>query len=198
MVLYKYKNWLKRFLDCFMFKFNNESYWKELNSNPNWHGISTTPNDHELIKDKRMKTLKALQEGLCPGSVLEIGAGKKYYTKHMEAWGYETHPTDFAWDVNNYDVTKGPLKEKFDNVVAIGVLHHIMDDVGFSKALGNIKVMAKKRIILGVKIHAKEIKIAKQRPKEAYLKIFGKPIITQDAGYLTVMVFKTEVDRWTG
>jgi len=49
--------------------------------------------------------------------------------------------------------------------------------------------MTKKKIILGVKIDKPEIKVAKQRPIEAYSSILGDPIINEDAKYLNILVF---------
>ena len=74
--------------------------------------------------------------------------------------------------------------------MAIGVLHHIEDDNDFKKALKNIRAMAKKRIILGVKLGDKpNIIFAKQRPLKVYIEFFGQPTLVVDANYLTILVF---------
>lgn len=189
MELYITKRRISKFINTFMFKFNDDMYWKELNNDPTWHGISKIPNDSKILLEKRRITIQTLNNTLVKGTVLEIGAGKKYYTDLMQDWGYDVYATDYAWSKNNYDVTTEPLDRCFDNVVAIGVLHHIQYDRKFTRALKNIKAMAKKRIILGVKINAKPIKIAKQRPMREYNTILGKPTIIQDAQYLTMLVF---------
>jgi SAM-dependent methyltransferase len=167
-------------------------YWRELHSSSLWDGVSTPPASSIIIEEGRKQSLEALKNYLEGKTVLEIGAGKGFYTEHMRKWGYRVLDTDITYEKNKfYDVTTEPMKKQFDNVIAIGVLHHIIDDNDFYKSLKNIFKMAKKRIVLGVKLGDNpEIPIAKQRPVEAYAKIFGKPILIKDAKYLTMLVFE--------
>jgi hypothetical protein len=169
----------------FLFKFNREMYWRELHSYGDlWDGVMTPSPAAVVVQNGRRISLDILKKSLTGKTVLEIGAGKNYYTKRMQK------ATDIAYDDDNrYDVTKEPLKEKFDCLVAMGVLHHIMEDEKFNQALKNIKIMTKKIIILGVKIDSPDIKVAKQRPLKAYTAILGEPILNKDAKYLNVVVF---------
>ena len=138
----------------------------------------------------RLATLDVLKHGLVNGTCLEIGAGKRFYTVFMEDWGYEVFPTDITRSGEGYyDITGGHLPSKFENVISIGVLHHIIENDRFINALENIKKMAIKRIILGVKITSPKINIARRRPQSVYLEMFGDPIIVKNCNYLTMLVF---------
>jgi 2-polyprenyl-3-methyl-5-hydroxy-6-metoxy-1,4-benzoquinol methylase len=166
-------------------------YWRELHSYGDlWDGVMTPSPSAIIVQKGRRISLDILRKSLTGKKVLEIGAGKNFYTKKMQKWGYDVKATDIAYDnTNKYDVTVKPLKEKFDCLVAMGVLHHIFEDEKFDQALKNIKIMTKKRIILGVKIDSADINVAKQRPLKTYTAIFGEPIINEDAKYLNVLVF---------
>ena len=166
-------------------------YWKELHSYGDlWDGVLTPLPALIVVKEGRKISLDVLKKSLTGKTVLEIGAGSNFYTEYMENWNYDVTATALAYeDENRYNVTGEPLKKKFDCLVAMGVLHHIIEDDKFKKALENIKFMTKKKNIIGVKIEKPEIKVAKQRSLEAYSSILGNPIINEDAKYLNVLVF---------
>jgi len=114
-------------------------YWRELHSYGDlWDGVLTPTPTSLIVQEGRKISLEVLEKSLTGNTVLEIGAGKKFYTKYMEEWGYNVIATDIAYDdENRYDITGKPLNKKFDCSVAMGVLHHIIEDVKFNNALKN-------------------------------------------------------------
>ena len=137
--LFKLWNRFYSFAYNFLFKFNRDMYWRELHSYGDlWDGVLTPTPTSLIVQEGRKISLEVLEKSLTGNTVLEIGAGKKFYTKYMEEWGYNVIATDIAYDdENRYDITGKPLNKKFDCSVAMGVLHHIIEDVKFNNALKN-------------------------------------------------------------
>ena len=131
----------------------------------------------------------ALKAALGPGTVLEIGAGAGHFTRLVEEWGYDITATDLVVG-NTLDITQERLGE-FDNVIAMGVLHHILDYDKFHAALRNIKAMAQKRIIVGVKLPSEELKKKTRHSYRYsvldYIAIFGGPVKVTACGYLSLL-----------
>ena len=131
----------------------------------------------------------ALKQALVPGSVLEIGAGAGHFSELMRDWGYEVTATDLVVG-NTLDITKERLGD-FDNVVAMGVIHHILDHDKFLAAIANIKAMAQKRVILAVKLPSVHLK---KRTRHAnrysvldYIDVLGNPVTVTACGYLSLL-----------
>ena len=101
----------------------------------------------------------ALKKSLVEGSVFEIGAGAGYFTKLMESWGYAVTATDLVVG-DTLDISR-ERRGEHDNVVAIGVLHHILDADDHRAALENIKAMARQRIVVGVKLPSLQVEATK-------------------------------------
>jgi len=131
----------------------------------------------------------SLKAALGPGTVLEIGAGAGHFTRLVEEWGYDITATDLVVG-NTLDITSERLGE-FDNVIAIGVLHHILDHDKFHAALTNIKAMAQKRIIVGVKLPSERLKKKTRHSYRYsvldYIEIFGGPVKVTAGGYLSLL-----------
>jgi hypothetical protein len=131
----------------------------------------------------------ALKEAIVPGSVLEIGAGVGYFSKLMREWGYDVTESDLVVG-NRLDITKERLGD-FDNVVAMGVLHHIIDHDKFLDGLANIKAMAQKRVVLSVKlpsIHQKKKTSRAHRYSVLdYIEVLGSPVTVTQCGYLSLL-----------
>jgi len=136
----------------------------------------------------------ALKQALVPGSVLEIGAGAGHFSELMRDWGYEVTATDLVVG-NTLDITKERLGD-FDNVVAMGVIHHILDHDKFLAAIANIKAMAQKRVILAVKLPSVHLK---KRTRHAnrysvldYIDVLGNPVTVTACGYLSLLEWKVQ------
>ena len=136
----------------------------------------------------------ALKQALVPGSVLEIGAGAGHFSELMREWGYEVTSTDLVVG-NTLDITKERLGD-FDNVVAMGVIHHILDHDKFLAAIANIKAMAQKRVILAVKLPSVHLK---KRTRHAnrysvldYIDVLGNPVTVTACGYLSLLEWKVQ------
>jgi cyclopropane fatty-acyl-phospholipid synthase-like methyltransferase len=136
----------------------------------------------------------ALKEALVPGSVLEIGAGAGHFSELMRDWGYEVTATDLVVG-NTLDIAKERLGD-FDNVVAMGVIHHILDHDKFLAAIANIKAMAQKRVILAVKLPSVHLK---KRTRHAnrysvldYIDVLGNPVTVTACGYLSLLEWKVQ------
>lgn len=131
----------------------------------------------------------ALKAALVPGSVVEIGAGAGHFTRLMEEWGYAVKATDLVVG-DQLDITRERLGD-FDNVVAMGVMHHILDHDKHQAALRNIKAMAQKKILLAVKLPAERIRKKSSRAYRYsvldYTDILGSPVIVSDCGYLAFL-----------
>jgi len=131
----------------------------------------------------------ALRDALTPGSVLEIGAGARYFTKLMREWGYKVTDTDLVVG-DRLDISSERLGD-FDNVVAMGVMHHIIDHDKFLAALGNIKAMAQKRILLAVKLPSLRDPIKTRHSFRYsvldYIEVLGNPVTVTGCGYLGML-----------
>jgi hypothetical protein len=131
----------------------------------------------------------ALRDALAPGSVLEIGAGARYFTKLMREWGYKVTDTDLVVG-DRLDISSERLGD-FDNVVAMGVMHHIIDHDKFLAALGNIKAMAQKRILLAVKLPSLRDPIKTRHSFRYsvldYIEVLGNPVTVTGCGYLGML-----------
>jgi len=131
----------------------------------------------------------ALMKALVPGSVLEIGAGAGYFSTLMRGWGFAVTETDLVVG-NRLDITKERLHD-FENVVAIGVIHHILDHDEFSAGLENIKAMALKRVVLGVKLPSVHEKTRTSRANRYsvldYIEVLGNPVTVTACGYLSLL-----------
>ena len=165
-----------------------DGFWLNRHRNPDWDGITTA--DHERYRRLVRKVDEVIKNNLVGKTVLEVGSGRGDRAQRMLTWGFEVLATDKYWEFMNYDVMAEPIPMKFDNVVSIGVLHHLLNDKYFIKALENIKTMAKHRIILGVKIGNAKIPTAKQRPLSEYAEVLGEVLLIEDAGYLKLLVFE--------
>lgn len=138
----------------------------------------------------------ALKKSLVEGSVFEIGAGTGYFTKVMESWGYDVSATDLVVG-DTMDIAR-ERRGEYDNVVAIGVLHHLLDVDDHRSALENIKAMARKRIVLAVKLPSSRLKQrsrhANRYPLTDYTDVLGSPV-TMDVGeYLSVLKWEVDAD----
>lgn len=139
----------------------------------------------------------ALQRALVPGTVVEIGAGAGHFTRLMQDWGYTVRATDLVVG-EQLDITRERLGE-FDNVVAMGVLHHILDHDQHRAALSNIQAMARKKILLAVKLPAE------RNPRKTghayrysvldYIDILGSPVTVTDCGYLAFLEWNLEAGQ---
>lgn len=136
----------------------------------------------------------ALEKALVAGTVFEIGAGAGYFTKLMGSWGYDVAATDLVVG-DRMDISK-ERRGEYDNVVAVGVMHHIIKLNDFQSALGNIKAMAKKRIILGVKLPSADLK---KRTRHAnrysvldYVEVLGSPVTVTACGYLSLLEWEVD------
>lgn len=131
----------------------------------------------------------ALRESLTEGTIFEIGAGAGYFSKLMREWGYDVTATDLVVG-DTMDISK-ERRGEYDNIVAIGVMHHVVDIDDFRAALGNIKAMARKRIVLGVKLPSARLK---KRTRHAhrysvldYAEVLGRHVTVTACGYLAVL-----------
>jgi SAM-dependent methyltransferase len=135
-----------------------------------------------------------LKAALTEGNVLEIGAGAGHFTKLLKEWGYEVTATDLVVGTQ-LDITKERLG-KFDNVIAMGVLHHILDHEKFEAALNNIKAMAQKRIIVGVKLPSQRLRTKTRHSYRYsvldYIAVFGNPVTVTECGYLSLLEWNLE------
>jgi len=142
----------------------------------------------------------ALKNALAPGSVVEIGAGAGHFTRLMEGWGYNVRATDLVVG-EQLDITRERLGD-FDNVVAMGVLHHILDHDKHQAALHNIKAMAQKKILLAVKLPAerypKKTGHAYRYSVLDYTDILGNPVTVTDCGYLAFLEWHAASCQETG
>lgn len=136
----------------------------------------------------------ALQAALVDGTVFEVGAGAGYFTKLMREWGYDVTPTDLVVG-DTMDISK-ERRGEYDNVVAIGVMHHIIKIDEFRSALQNIKAMARKRIVLAAKLPSARLK---KRTRHAnrysvldYIEVLGDPVEVTACGYLALMKWTVE------
>jgi hypothetical protein len=139
----------------------------------------------------------ALEKALVPGSVLEIGAGVRYFSNLMRGWGYAVTDTDLVVD-DRLDITK-ERRGDFDNVVAIGVMHHIIDHDKFLAGLANIKAMAQKRIVLAVKLpslrDAKRTRHSHRYSVLDYIEVLGNPVTVTGCGYLSLLEWDVTPDE---
>lgn len=137
-----------------------------------------------------------LQKSLVDGPVFEIGAGAGYFTKLMRSWGYDVTATDLVVG-DQMDISR-ERRGEHDNVVAIGVLHHILDGDSHRAALENIKAMAKKRIVIAVKLPSSHLKQrtrhANRYPLTDYTDVFGSPVVVDACGYLSVLKWELDAD----
>lgn len=131
----------------------------------------------------------ALKKALVPGSVLEIGAGAGFFSALMREWGYDVTESDLVVG-DRLDITTERWHD-FDNVVAMGVMHHILDHDKFSAALVNIKAMAQKRVLLAVKLPSAQQKKKTSRANRYsvldYIEILGSPVTVTACGYLSLL-----------
>ena len=131
----------------------------------------------------------ALKDALGPGTVLELGAGAGHFTKLVQEWGYDITATDLVVG-QHLDITKEKLGE-FDNVIAMGMLHHILDHDKFVAGLENIKAMAQKRIIIGVKLPSQRLRTKTRHSYRYsvldYIEVFGNPVTVTACGYLSLL-----------
>ena len=131
----------------------------------------------------------ALKTALGPGSVLELGAGAGHFTKLVREWGYDITATDLVVG-QQLDITKEKLGE-FDNVIAMGMLHHILDHDKFVAALENIKAMAQKSIIVAVKLPSQRLRTKTRHSYRYsvldYIEVFGNPVTVTACGYLSLL-----------
>lgn len=136
----------------------------------------------------------ALKKSLVDGDVFEIGAGAGHFSRLMREWGYEVTATDLVVG-DRMDITK-ERRGEFDNVVAVGVLHHILDLDALQAGLANIRTMAKKRIVLGVKLPSSHLKQrtrhAHRYPLTDYMEILGGPVTVDACGYLSVLTWEVD------
>jgi 2-polyprenyl-3-methyl-5-hydroxy-6-metoxy-1,4-benzoquinol methylase len=141
----------------------------------------------------------ALKKSLVAGSVFEIGAGTGYFTKVMQSWGYDVAATDLVVG-DTMDISK-ERRGDYDNVVAIGVLHHILDADDHRAALENIRAMAKKRIVLAVKLPSSRLKQrtrhANRYPLTDYTDVLGSPVTMHVGGYLSVLKWEVDADDYS-
>lgn len=138
----------------------------------------------------------ALETALVPGSVLEIGAGVRYFSKLMRSWGHTVTDTDLVVG-DRLDISKERLGD-FDNVVAIGVMHHLTDHDKFLAALANIKAMAQKRVVLAVKLpsvhHKKRGRHHRRYSVLDYIEVLGNPVTVTSCGYLSLLEWQVQSD----
>ena len=131
----------------------------------------------------------ALKNALVPGSVLEIGAGTGFFSKLMREWGYDVTETDLVVG-NTLDITKERLGD-FDNVVAMGAIHHILDHGKVLVWLENLKAMAQQRVLLAVKLpsvhHIKRTRHANRYSVLDYIEVLGNPVTVTACGYLSML-----------
>jgi len=131
----------------------------------------------------------ALKNALVPGSVLEIGAGTRYFSQLMRGWGYTVTDTDLVVG-DQLDITRERLQD-FDNVVAMGVIHHIIDHDKFLAGLENIKAMAQKRVVLAVKLpsvqHSRKTRHSCRYSVLDYIDVLGNPVTVTGCGYLSLL-----------
>jgi cyclopropane fatty-acyl-phospholipid synthase-like methyltransferase len=136
----------------------------------------------------------ALKDALGPGSVLELGAGAGHFTALVREWGYDITATDLVVG-QQLDITKEKLGE-FDNVIAMGMLHHILDHDKFVAALENIKAMAQKRIIIGVKLPSERLRTKTRHSYRYsvldYIEVFGNPVTVTACGYLSLLEWEVK------
>ena len=139
----------------------------------------------------------ALRHSLVEGTVFEIGAGAGYFSGLMREWGFDVTATDLVVG-DTMDITK-ERRGEYDNVVAIGVMHHILDGDDFREALRNIGAMATKRIILGVKLPGARMKPrtrhANRYPLLDYMDVLGSPVTVTACGYLSVLAWEVRAGR---
>jgi cyclopropane fatty-acyl-phospholipid synthase-like methyltransferase len=143
----------------------------------------------------------ALKQALVPGSVLEIGAGAGHFSQLMREWGYDVTATDLVVG-NRLDISTERLGD-FDNVVAMGVMHHIIDRDKFLAALANIRAMAGKRILLAVKLpsvnHKSKGRHHFRYPVLDYIDVLGNPVTVTACDYLSLLEWDvTGNDTGTG
>ena len=139
----------------------------------------------------------ALKKSLVDGTVFEIGAGAGYFTKVMRGWGYDVTATDLVVG-DTMDITK-ERRGEYDNVVAIGVLHHILKLEDLQAGLANIKAMARRRIVLAVKLPSSHLKQrtrhAHRYPVTDYIEVLGGPVTVDACGYLSVLKWEVDTDN---
>ena len=139
----------------------------------------------------------ALKKALAPGSVLELGAGAGYFSGLVREWGYDVTETDLVVG-NRLDITKERWGD-FDNVIAIGVIHHILDHDKFLAGLENIKAMAQKRVVLGVKLpsahHRRKTRHSYRYSVLDYIEILGNPVTVTACGYLSLLEWGVKPDE---
>lgn len=143
------------------------------------------------------KVEAALKAALGPNSILELGAGVGYFSNLMREWGYDVTQTDLVMG-DQLDITK-QTRGEFDNVVAIGVMHHITDRDKFNAGLANIAAMATKRIVLGVKLPSVHFKTKTRHsyryPVLDYMDVLGGPVKIDACGYLSLLTWELDSTR---
>ncbi len=77
-------NKFNHFVFDFTFKLNFDMFWKELNSSQVWDGVSNPVPSSNCIYEGREKIIHPLKKLLVEKTILEIGAGKKFFTRYME------------------------------------------------------------------------------------------------------------------
>ena len=131
----------------------------------------------------------ALKDALGPGPVLELGAGAGHFTELVREWGYKITATDLVVG-QQLDITKERLGD-FDNVIAMGMIHHILDHDKFLAALENIKAMAQKRIIIAVKLPSERLRTKTRHSYRYsvldYIEVLGNPVTVTACGYLSLL-----------
>lgn len=200
--LWKIKDGAKFNLLKLRYIIHTKSWWKNLYDKTFFDGVAYKCKDKWLGRNgdrARCQAIKVLEDNLKGTTVFEFGAGKGYYSNLMRQWGYSVTQTDFAIGKVRFDIASDPLPMKFDNVVGMGVLHHIMNNKRFDRALKNIKAMTNGNIVLGVKLGDKPRGVGiKQRPLSRYITVLGKPTTVEDAGYLTIVVFNNGLKNKNG
>ena len=100
-----------------------------------------------------LKFCKAEKVSFTKSKVLEVGPGTGFYTEILKSSGVKNYTgldiTDVAisklkkenpsFKFIKRDITKSPPPEKYDLVVMIDVIEHIVEEEKLKKAIGNIK-----------------------------------------------------------
>jgi hypothetical protein len=73
----------------------------------------------------------------------------------------------------------------------MSMLHHILDHKKLVAALENIKAMAQKRIIIGVKLPSERLRTKTRHSYRYsvldYIGVFGNPVTVTACGYLSLL-----------
>ncbi len=135
-----------------------------------------------------------LKQALVSGTVLEVGSGIGYFSDLMREWEYDVTQTDLVMG-DQLDITC-EARDEFDNVVAIGVMHHIIDRDKFNAALKNIAAMAKQRIVLAVKLPSVRFETRTRHSYRYaaldYTDVLGSPVKVTACGYLSLLEWELD------